>query len=271
MAIGGTCALCLKVKGLVSSHYIPAFCYRDLREKIGLRHPVLVTEEVSVLRSKQLQHPLLCKDCEEKFNRGGERWVANQSARSTGSFPLRSLLRRQSPHSSWEGDSVYFAEFIVATGVEHYIHFAAGVFWRGAIFDWGKLGANSKQLTFDPQTVEGLRKFLMSTGPFPSALNLLLEVDPDPKPMPLLFPPAPVAFGDIPEAGYFFSACGLVFTVLKHPWPDRFNALSLAEKPHPMRITSKSTLALKEEAKRIRKTSIAKGKLGRSGPSHWRS
>jgi hypothetical protein len=49
--------------------------------------------------------------------------------------------------------------------------------------------------------------------------------------MPLLFPPAPVAFGDIPEAGYFFSACGLVFTMLKHPWPERYDALSLAKKP----------------------------------------
>jgi hypothetical protein len=110
----------------------------------------------------------------------------------------------------------------------------------------------------------------MSTGPFPSALNLLLEVDPDAEPMPLLFPPAPVAFGAIPEAGYFFSTCGLVFTVLKHPWPDRYKALSLAEKPHPIRITSKSTLALKDEVRRMRKTSLAVGKLGRSGPSHWR-
>jgi hypothetical protein len=145
MATGEQCALCLEVKALVNSHYIPAFCYRDLWERSGLRHPVLVTEKISVLRAKQLQHPLLCKDCEDRFNRGGERWVADQSARSPGSFPLRSLLRRQPPHSFWEGDPVYFAEFILPARVESLIYFAASVFWRGAIYDWARLGSNSKQ------------------------------------------------------------------------------------------------------------------------------
>jgi hypothetical protein len=269
MTVIEQCALCLQVKSLVNSHYIPAFCYRDLHEQSGLRHPVLVNEKTSRLDPRQLQHPLLCHDCEIRFNRNGESWVANQSARKTGSFPLRSLLKRHHPHSWWEGEPVYYAEFIPSLNVEQVIYFAASVFWRGAIYDWGKLGTSTQQLAFAPDVVEGLRGFLMSTGPFPSALNLLVEVDPDPKPMLVMFPPAPIAFPNGPPAGYFFSTCGLVLTVLEHPWPERYNGLTLAERPYPIRITGRSTLALKAEATRMRKTSVAVGTLSKSGPSHW--
>jgi hypothetical protein len=272
MTIASRCALCLKVKGLVSTHYIPAFCYSGLREKSGrLRDPVLVTGKVSILQSRQLQHPLLCEDCEDRFNRSGERWVANHSARSVGSFKLRSLLRRQDAHGRFDNDPVYYAEFIRSINVGSLIYFAASVFWRGAAFDWEKLGTNAQRLLFAPEIVEDLRLFLMSDGPFPSSLNLQLEVDAHPNPMRLLFMPAQVLLQEGgPPAGYFFSACGLVFTILKHPWLERYSSLSIVDKPHPIRLTDKSTRALTNEARRIRATSRAVGKLGRSGPPSWR-
>jgi hypothetical protein len=84
----------------------------------------------------------------------------------------------------------------------------------------------------------------MSDGPLPSSLKPLLEIDPHPKPMPLLFKPAQVLLGGGgAPAGYFFLACGLVFTVLKRPWLDQYTTLSLAEEPHPIRVANKSTLA----------------------------
>jgi hypothetical protein len=64
------CPLCLETKNVVSNHLIPANAYEYLRSRGG--HPISLTTEVVMATDRQLQAYLLCLECEDRLNKGGE-------------------------------------------------------------------------------------------------------------------------------------------------------------------------------------------------------
>src|ERR1039457_293527 len=92
MPVVGTCKLCHKTANLQVSHFLPNADYAQLREDaLKNPHPVLMTEDDSVISAKQIAEHLLCVDCEERFGKLGESWVLGNMARAT-SFPLQDML-----------------------------------------------------------------------------------------------------------------------------------------------------------------------------------
>ena len=91
------CKLCLKTKELQDSHFMPAALYRATRNAAAVNpNPAVITSRGTVQTSQQMQDFLLCKDCEELFNKNGEKYVMSQVNRS-GKFPLLGTLRKATP------------------------------------------------------------------------------------------------------------------------------------------------------------------------------
>jgi hypothetical protein len=72
----GTCRLCRKTSDLQDSHLVPKAFYK-LARAAGDKNPnpIVVTPKLQIKTSKQVSDYLLCRECEVRFNRGGEQWV----------------------------------------------------------------------------------------------------------------------------------------------------------------------------------------------------
>jgi hypothetical protein len=89
------CPLCLQVKPIVKSHLMPAQVYGYCRPPGG--HPISVSSRIVIASDRQLQTDLLCLECEDVLNKGGEMWLLPLLARYEGSFPSYDLLLRTAP------------------------------------------------------------------------------------------------------------------------------------------------------------------------------
>jgi len=68
--------------------------------------PVLMTTEVMMQTSRQLQDHLLCKLCEDVLNVGGEQWLLPLLARIDQTFPLLGIVEKFPPDQvdgEWKG------------------------------------------------------------------------------------------------------------------------------------------------------------------------
>jgi hypothetical protein len=152
------CALCLRRDILRLSHIIPRGCYR--RVSMGERIAVNIVKDQAVLIQSQLKTPLLCKDCEDKFNKNGERYFLLQCLQPDHSFPLldrayfaRHALNRISPTTAyWKAADLGIDHFKIA-------YFAASLFWRTFVAK-EKLPDERISLDIGPVAAEALRKFL---------------------------------------------------------------------------------------------------------------
>lgn len=102
------CALCREDKELVKSHLIPRAMYDYCRTADS--EPVLMTTEVMMQTSRQLQDHLLCKRCEDVLNIGGEQWLLPLLARIDQTFPLLDIIEKLPPDQV-EGDWKGYAAF----------------------------------------------------------------------------------------------------------------------------------------------------------------
>lgn len=97
MPIIGTCRLCHMNTDLQVSHFLPNAVYARLREHaLKNPHPVLMSEDDSIISSKQIAEHLLCFDCEQRFSKLDESWVLGNMARATN-FPLQDMLIKANP------------------------------------------------------------------------------------------------------------------------------------------------------------------------------
>jgi len=83
------CALCLKEKLLCDSHLIPASIMRLIRSQhLRNPNPVVVSDTLHYTTSKPCMDYLSCEECERRFSRLGEQWVAKNAT-------------EESPHSGF--------------------------------------------------------------------------------------------------------------------------------------------------------------------------
>src|SRR5947208_4164630 len=98
----GKCKLCVR-EGveLQGSHFLPKGAYKRLRDSTSKNpNPYLLTVKGAVQTSWQMKAPLLCRDCEQRFQKSGENWVLKHCLQGDGSFPLASILASRSPDVS---------------------------------------------------------------------------------------------------------------------------------------------------------------------------
>jgi hypothetical protein len=170
----GTCRLCGEDKDLKSSHFIPAAFYKIARKSDPTgENPVVVTKDIVMQTSKQAQIHLLCGDCEDRFNKGGETWVLANCWQADGTFPLRDALLVTSPAYETPGFRIFATKGIAGIDQGKLAFFAASIFWRASVHDWHLVGSNPA-IDLGPYQ-EALRLFLLG-GDSPADVVMTISV-----------------------------------------------------------------------------------------------
>lgn len=168
------CPLCLEDKEIVSSHLIPQAMYDYCRAKDS--EPVLMSSKIVMQTSRQVQHPLLCRDCEDILNKGGETWLLPLLATVDGRFPLLDIIERVEPDVQDGELRAHAASRNPAIKTDKLIHFIMGVFWKASIHSW-ESGSKTPRIEFG-RYGESVRTFLHGETTFPQNMALVLCVAP---------------------------------------------------------------------------------------------
>lgn len=171
-----TCRLCLAPRVLQRSHLLPRAIYRDLRTPSLLNpNPLLTSGGQTEVGQEQVTVDLLCADCEERFNRNGERWVLANGYRLAGPSNLYRLLSEAVPHQGYPDGTVYAGRDIAGLNIQQLGYFGISVFWRAAVAPWEHTGQDGPLLSLGSYE-HSIRAFLLGTGPFPTVAALWVAV-----------------------------------------------------------------------------------------------
>jgi len=166
--------MCLQMKPLVRSHLIPAAMYDYCREKE--HRPIRMENGVLIATDRQTQDFLLCQECEDVLNRGGEMWIAGKLATWKKTFPLHSDLTAQAPAVEDAGLRIYFAAKNPDIEADKLIHLALGIFWKASVHSWR--GRETDPIIELGSYADGVRRWLRGEKEFPTNVHLLAEVFP---------------------------------------------------------------------------------------------
>lgn len=156
---------------MVSSHLYPRALYAYCRSSVH-ESPMQVANDVVMLTDYQVQDYLLCLECEDILNKGGETWVNPKLATAKDGFPLYDLLMKGPAAFQDSMGGVYYAAENPHIDVKKLTHFAMGIFWKGAVHTW-LVGRDKIKIELGPYA-EPTRLWLRGERPFPSNVNLTL-------------------------------------------------------------------------------------------------
>jgi hypothetical protein len=203
-----TCKLCLKKRQLVDSHLMSRGLY-DLC-KTPDDDPIFLSNKVIMQSGRQLQHPLLCEECDGALSRKGENWVLPLLAKIDGTFPFFDILQKTPPYVSNGDLKVYAASRIPEIDFRKLTHFAMGIFWKASAHSWR--GGDTTPLIELGKYGELLRVFLRGEAPFPEKMALIVGVIPAPvENINFCYPYRGSASG---HHNYLFHIPGLEFALL---------------------------------------------------------
>ncbi|HEV2421612.1 MAG TPA: hypothetical protein VGS59_07890 [Candidatus Acidoferrales bacterium] len=170
------CPLCREIKEVVSSHLMPAALYDYCRPTGG--NPVAFNSKLVIETSRQTQHSLLCRECEDILNKRGEQWILPLFAHLNGSFPFHELLTKTKPAIEDGAARVYAAARNPEIDTAKVTHFAMGIFWKAAVHPWS--GTETDPRINLGASVEPIRRYLRNQSPFPAGMALTVAVLPTP-------------------------------------------------------------------------------------------
>jgi hypothetical protein len=264
----GTCKLCLQNKPLVLSHFMPKALYAYCRE--GEFHPVQVGHGRVISTDRQTTDYLLCLDCEDVINKGGETWLTPKLATVDRRFPFYDLLTARPADLEEERIAFYFAASNPEIKVDKLTHFAMALFWKAAVHSWSG-HAREPRIDLGPYA-ERIRKWLLGEADFPAHVYLTVMVS-----RPLR---AQIVFNDPWEGkrqanrNYFTHVPGIMFmlTVGKQ-MPTESSRICLHKNPgHPIIISDELTDKFERQFARMylesRKTAaFLRSKAKRAAPA----
>jgi hypothetical protein len=152
----GQCKLCLEAKELQFSHLIPRSFYKKARGtgRKGNQDPHALTREGRHPTSHQVTDYVLCRDCEDRFNRNGEDYVSRLITQQDGSFPLLEMLRAAPAIRQTAKFSAYRAEATPEINRVKLAYFGSA-YSGGRPFIHGRKKAEGRfPSTWDPSTTK---------------------------------------------------------------------------------------------------------------------
>jgi hypothetical protein len=142
----------------------------------GQHRPIQLGDGALFATDQQLQVFLLCQECEDVLNRGGERWIAKKLATWKGTYPLHTILTTRGPDFD-EGDvRIYFAAKNPEIESEKLTHLALGIFWKASVHSWR--GRETEPCIDLGPYSDRIRLWLRGEKDFPKNVYLLAEVFP---------------------------------------------------------------------------------------------
>jgi len=169
----GECRMCLQERILVKSHLMPAALYDYCRK--GEHSPIKVGGGFVIPTDRQTQDHLLCEDCEDVLNNGGERWILSKLATWERTFPLYDILTKIPPLFDEDGMVVYLAAQNPEIDVKKLTHFALGLFWKASVHPWKK-DTTDPRIDLGPYSEE-IRKWLRGRNAFPKNVYLTVVME----------------------------------------------------------------------------------------------
>lgn len=220
------CPMCVLKKPVVVSHLLPAALYPECSLPGG--NPIVFNSKLVIESSRQMQSPLLCADCEEILNKGGENWMLPLFAKRDGSFEFHDLLTSMPPAAALENTRVYFAARNSMIDTGKVMHFAMGVFWKAAVHSWR--GSVRDPLINLGQYAEPIRIYLRGESAFPADMALIVGVLP--APVKHLAISAPYQGSSPTVNNFLFYALGIEFSLLVGKTiPDEERAGTISANP----------------------------------------
>jgi hypothetical protein len=177
----GQCKLCLQTRELQDSHLMPAALYRQGRlDGDPNPNPTMLTMKGRIQTAKAIKDYVLCRDCEQRLNKCGERYTMTQVTQKAGrSFPLLRTLYGCQMTKSALGFDYYDHTTSPMIDRDKIGYFALSVFWRSGVHSWRRpFGADNQIHLGEHQ--EALRLYLLSLAPFPAKMMLYFIVCNDP-------------------------------------------------------------------------------------------
>jgi hypothetical protein len=152
---------------------MPAALYNYCRK--GEHRPIKVGGGFVIPTDRQTQDYLLCEDCEDVLNTGGERWILDKLATWERTFPLYDLLTKIQPLFDEDGMVVYLAAQNPEIEVEKLVHFALGLFWKASVHSWSG-DTTDPRIDLGPYSEE-IRKWLRGQNAFPKYVYLIVVIE----------------------------------------------------------------------------------------------
>jgi hypothetical protein len=166
----------------------------------GGANPVLVTQTITLQSSKQVWSHLLCAECEDRLNKGGEQYALSQVHNGTD-FPLLDRLNVAMPVQTVPslGVSLYSG---TAMGIQadKLTYFALSIFWRGSVHRWPLPNGGAIWNSLGAYELP-IRNYLLGKAPSPPDLVLLVTVCTDWQSQGSFYSPATVVGNQIPSLG----------------------------------------------------------------------
>lgn len=175
----GQCRLCFaEDRELQQSHLIPAGVFRALRSE-G-EDVTSITAKKIVQTSRQFQKHLLCRDCEDRLNKGGEAYVLKHMARQVpgSEFPLYDLLDDEMICDADEDCRVYDTSGVPPIDAAKLTHFALGMVWKTSVTGWIGVDGFTRRLYLGAYE-DPIRRYLLGDAPFPKHCFVHVYVWPD--------------------------------------------------------------------------------------------
>jgi hypothetical protein len=194
-------------------------------------NPVVVTKEITRTSSDQIADYFLCAECEDAFNKHGERYAMSQ-VHNGKSFPLPEGLAACTPSyiipstASTPEFKVYFATNSAHIDREKLAYFCLSIFWRASAHTWK--GVTSLDLGPYQETI---RRYLLGIDKFPKHLVIQFFVANDALTQQTTFPPGALRRMG-PFRSYGFTSRGFVWWLhVGKGIAQRFYSLCLVNSP----------------------------------------
>ena len=232
------CALCLEEpRELQLSHLLAAGFLRRLRgDSDGNCDPYLMSLNYVGQTSKQAKHHLLCKECEDRFNANGERWViAHCYQPQDRRFPLREMITSATAILSGPRGGACDASQVAGVDIDKLVYFGASVIWRAAVRSWRIAKEVYPRLPMAPHYLEKLRRYLLGKASFPADAVSAIYVSPSREPP--LSAGYPERIADEKPLWYRFYVPGLWFLLLMGDLTEDQRNMCILRSPfHPIAL-----------------------------------
>ncbi len=234
----GKCELCHAVANLHDSHYMPKSGYKKMRATdLKNPNPVVLAGGKAKQSSLQVRDYKFCGECEERFNKGGERWILSKIPKNYGEpFWLHTLLNSKTPMLN-SNDLLFPQASISEVDMQKLAYFALSIFWRGTR-RWSEVEGGRPEKLYLGRQERTIRAFLLGRAKLTKDIAITVAVWPYKKVYPMaLMPHANTGRG---YRGYWFYFFGFIFLLAlgrkipsqqlrtcSYHSPERFLTLSL--------------------------------------------
>jgi hypothetical protein len=133
-------------------------------------NPVTIIPGAAVASSREVRQYFLCAECEDRFNKTGEKWMVRNCAQPDGPFPLYDNLTTVPAMGTLGHVTLYRGNGVPGIEPEQIVYFASSVFWRAAATDWRN---HNVRIDMGPYE-ERFRRYLLNQDQFPE--NAALRV-----------------------------------------------------------------------------------------------